>query len=280
MVDAGLALAEHRERPYLVTVDDFLPTGARLRTSRRWCRRLIVTEPDLADEMTAALAVPPEFVQVVPPGVCVPSEPHQAFSSGRVPVVGTAGSLHPDAGLTKFLVAAKAVLDADIDAEFVIAGHGHDDSDVRRMVAHLELGERFTFVEDRGAMDRYWRVLDLFCQTSLVPTSGRTVSSAMARGIPAVVSGVAGLRSWIRPEENGLVVRPGDAAGFAAAIRRLLSDPEEARRLGAAARVWAIKHCDPAREASTLVALYHDSVRQSASVPRPRRLRKDAAAPS
>jgi glycosyltransferase involved in cell wall biosynthesis len=58
----------------------------------------------------------------------------------------------------------------------------------------------------------------------------------MAAGLPVVASRIGQLKNLIEEGRNGLLVTPGDAAGLAAALERLQSDPELRARLGQAAR--------------------------------------------
>ena len=53
-------------------------------------------------------------------------------------------------------------------------------------------------------------------------------------------SAVAGIPEAITAEVHGLLVPPADVAALSAALRRLLSDEELRRRLGAAARARAL----------------------------------------
>jgi len=55
---------------------------------------------------------------------------------------------------------------------------------------------------------------------------------AMALGKAVVASDVGGVRDHLRDGVNGLLVAPGDAAGLARAVNRLLEDRAEAERLG------------------------------------------------
>lgn len=59
---------------------------------------------------------------------------------------------------------------------------------------------------------------------------------AMAMGKPVVATRAVGTTDYIRDNENGLLVAPGDAAGLAAAIQRLIQDPVLASRLAVAAQ--------------------------------------------
>lgn len=58
---------------------------------------------------------------------------------------------------------------------------------------------------------------------------------AMALGKPVVATRAVGTVDYVRDGENGLLVEPGDAAGLADALARLLQNPDLARRLAAAA---------------------------------------------
>ncbi len=57
-----------------------------------------------------------------------------------------------------------------------------------------------------------------------------------------MASAVPGIVDVIEDGVNGLLVAPGDAAALAAAVDRLLADPELAQRLGRAAAQTASAH--------------------------------------
>ncbi|MET0607986.1 MAG: glycosyltransferase, partial [Gaiellaceae bacterium] len=70
---------------------------------------------------------------------------------------------------------------------------------------------------------------------------------ALASGTPLVATDVRGLRELVADEENALLV-PEDPHALAAALRRVLDDPELAARLAAAG-----KHVDGAGNDRRLV---------------------------
>ena len=77
------------------------------------------------------------------------------------------------------------------------------------------------------------------CQIKLFPTLsegfGMAALEAMACGLAPVTTAVAGPTMFVRDGENGLVVPPADSAALAAALERLLDDPELLERLRRAA---------------------------------------------
>ena len=58
----------------------------------------------------------------------------------------------------------------------------------------------------------------------------------MAHGLPLVTTPVFGIREQVREGVNALLYEPGDAAGLAAALERLIEDGELRARLAARAR--------------------------------------------
>jgi glycosyltransferase involved in cell wall biosynthesis len=252
----GLAIAEQWKIPYLQNVDEFLDPQARLRLSRRWCRGLVATSRELADDLIHNLNVPRDFLTVIPPGIAIPEESSATTRRGIVPVIGTAGALTANAGIATFLNAARRVLDAGIDAEFLIAGQGECEVDLRRRAGRLRIADRVTFAGRQVVGLRFWRVLDLFCQTSLTPTVGRTLALAMAFGVPSIASDLEGLRTLVTHGETGVRVPPGDSGALAGTILELLADPERTLRLGRAGRESIRLNFDPSTEARQLAALY------------------------
>ena len=77
----------------------------------------------------------------------------------------------------------------------------------------------------------------LVVQKSLVEGFGLTVTEAMWKARPMIASRVGGIQDQIVHERDGLLIAdPYDLDALAAAIARLLDDPELAGRLGAAGR--------------------------------------------
>lgn len=264
MGSMGLSLAERWRVLYVQTVDDFLAPDDRLRVSRRWCRGLIAASRDLADDLVRNLGVPKGFLAVVRPGIEIPETASGPAQPRGVPVIGTAGPLIESSGFASFLNAARRVLDGGVDAEFVIAGEGEDEVDLRRRAERLRIADRVTFAGTPVVGLRFWNVLDVFCQTAVVPTLGRTLATALSFGVPSIASDIEGLRSLVTHDVTGLRVPPENSGALAEAILTLLNDHERARRLGQQGREAIRRDFDPDAEAESLVAVYHRVWNQSA----------------
>ena len=79
------------------------------------------------------------------------------------------------------------------------------------------------------------RAADVFTLTSVSEAASLTLLEAMASALPVVVTDVGGNPELVRHGVEGLLFPRGDAAGCAAAFRRLFADPALAARLAHAA---------------------------------------------
>jgi glycosyltransferase involved in cell wall biosynthesis len=86
-----------------------------------------------------------------------------------------------------------------------------------------------------------------------VPTK---LVEAMAAGRPVVASDLGRMGAMVRAAGCGVVVPPGDVESHARALERLLGDPEEAVRLGAAGRAAFVAGLGFEAQARGLTQLY------------------------
>lgn len=84
---------------------------------------------------------------------------------------------------------------------------------------------------------------------------GLAALEPMARGVPVIASRVGGIPEVVVDGQTGLLVPPGDEAALERAMRRLLDDPDESRRLGRAGFVRAKTIFSRERELEELTAL-------------------------
>jgi glycosyltransferase involved in cell wall biosynthesis len=120
-------------------------------------------------------------------------------------------------------------------ATFVIAGEGPS---ARSLISRLRFVRQLGFV-DREALARLYASADLCVLPSTTETCGLVALEAMASGLPVVAADAGGLRESVRPNLNGLLVAPHDAAGFGDAIVALALDAPRRRAMGRAARLTA-----------------------------------------
>lgn len=262
----AIATSESWELPYLLNVDEFLSPGERIRLSSRFCRGLIASCRELAEELREGLPKVP--VEVVPPAFVAPKPVERDQTLHRVRVVGAAGPLALGSDPITFLEAARILVGQGADVEFVIAGEGPDEFELRRIADHWGIADRVTFTEDYQPDSPFWRVLDVFCQTAARPTSPRIMAIALAHAIPsiAVTQACPGA-----PADCLAATCPAnDPAAFARSIQDLLDNPLRAQVIGRRGREWALNVFDPDRQADALVELYR-AVLDDRALAEPRR---------
>ena len=120
--------------------------------------------------------------------------------------------------------------------DLLMVGDGPLRGELERLAVELRIRDRVTFLGIRTDIPDLMRAADVFALTSVSEAASLTLLEAMASGLPAVVTAVGGNPEIVRHEREGLLFPRGDAAGCAAAFRRLFRDPEWAASLGAAGR--------------------------------------------
>lgn len=140
--------------------------------------------------------------------------------------------------------------------DLLMAGDGPLRAELESLAVELRVPDRVTFLGVRADVAELMRAADAFALTSLSEAASLTLLEAMASGLPAVVTDVGGNPEIVRPEREGLLFPRGDAAGCAAAIRRVFRDPELAARLGAAGRARARERYQLGRTVEAYYDLY------------------------
>jgi glycosyltransferase involved in cell wall biosynthesis len=122
--------------------------------------------------------------------------------------------------------------------KLVYGGTGSALQEVRDLTAELELGSRVQFTGWLEAERKRaaFAGATIFVLPSYVEGMPMALLEAMSCGLPTIATAVGGVPEIITHEANGLLIPPGDTAALAAAIARLMSDPQLRQRLGDAAR--------------------------------------------
>jgi glycosyltransferase involved in cell wall biosynthesis len=205
-------------------------------------KRVIVTSPATARALIADYGVPEDHIAVALPGND-PVSHAKPNASGVVRLLAI-GSIVPRKGFD-VLIAALATL-TDLPWHLTIAGdrtrNAKASAQLDADIARFELASRVAVlgaVSDEKIADLY-QDADLFTLASRHEGYGMAFSEAIARGIP-VLATTAGAIPETVPAEAGMLVPPDDIDAFAAALRRLITNPDERERLAAGARAAACK---------------------------------------
>lgn len=154
----------------------------------------------------------------------------------QVPVLLFVGRLARDKGIVELLEAFSDVLDKGRSAYLVILGP--QETDVEALLDGLSavVRERLVMPGFSAEPERYMAIADLLLLPSYREGFGTVVIEAAAMGLPAVCTDIYGLADAVVDGETGLLVPVKNAERLAAAVDRLLLDPELRRSMGSRAR--------------------------------------------
>lgn len=252
----GLALAKRLELPCLLTIHDHDKALTRtMSTGQTQLKQVIAVSSSVKESLASANSLNDDMITVIHSGVTVPDliDNSEVLDARRIPVIGTAGRLEESKGFPYFIKAARQVLDAGNDVEFLIAGSGPEERRLRALARQLNLTDHLTFITNLPDFRSAIRAMDIFCLPSLMQGLGTVMLEAMSLGRPVIASGVGGITSIVRDDETGLVIPAGDSNSLAERILELLVDPIRARAIGSAARQQVIESFD-ARQMVELTA--------------------------
>jgi glycosyltransferase involved in cell wall biosynthesis len=134
-------------------------------------------------------------------------------------------------------------------------GEGQFLSELRSIVERVGVADRVRFLGQRPDVPRLMAAADVFCQPNSGPEPfGIVLVEALYAGLPVVTSGFGGAAEIVDPT-CGVLTRPGDTEGVAAALLSLIQDPSRRSVLAAAGPARAESLCDPARQLNAVVSL-------------------------
>lgn len=143
-------------------------------------------------------------------------------------LVGMVSVLRSWKGHAVFLDAAEQLVEAGVKARFVIVGEGPVRDRIERLVAALGIAGHVTLTGHREDVAEVLRALSVLAIPSTahegIPQVGL---QALACATPVVGSDVGGIPEIIRHGETGRIVKSGDAASLASAIRETLEQRDD-----------------------------------------------------
>jgi glycosyltransferase involved in cell wall biosynthesis len=205
-------------------------------------KHVLVTSEATAKRLIADYSVPEDKITVARPGNDIAASTH-GNRNGVVQILSI-GAVVPRKGFD-VLIAALATM-PDLSWRLTIAGDRSRDAKAAAQldsdISRLRLGERVTVL---GAVSAHriaelYGEADIFALASRFEGYGMAFSEAIAYGLPVVGTRAGAIPDTV-PANTGILVEPDDVPAFAVALRRLISDADERKRLAAAARAAAAK---------------------------------------
>jgi glycosyltransferase involved in cell wall biosynthesis len=237
---------------------------ARATLAARMADRVIVTTPAMADYV--APHARPGAVVLIPNGVDTELFRPPAETVGRrqqgARTVCYVGRLSAEKNVG-MLIEAVARLNAEgapYRVRLLLIGQGPLRDSLAAKAEVLGVETDFAGVLPNEALPARMAQCDAFVLPSLGEGHPKALLEAMSCGLPCIGTNVKGVRDVLRHEENGLLCTL-NAEALAAALRRVLTDPALATRLGNAARADVVQQYDLRRLVQREIAMMQEVVR-------------------
>jgi glycosyltransferase involved in cell wall biosynthesis len=243
-------LAAYREGvPAVISVHNTYVRPKILRRVLNWrlARRtpfILAGSEAIRDDIVKYDGVPPGKIHVIPYGVdaekfkCTLSR-EEAREKLGLPgdqfLVGTVGRLEEQKGQKYLIDAAGRLRREGREVTLLLVGSGREEDRLRKQAMGEGIGDATLFLGTRRDLPELFRAMDVFAFPSLWEGFPIALLSAMAAGLPVIVTPVGGVPEVVEDGFNGWVVPAGDPAALAAAIWRVHEDPVGASVLGEAA---------------------------------------------
>ena len=173
------------------------------------------------------------------------------------------------------LTLARALHGIQVRFSAVIVGEGPDRPRLAAEIRRLGLEQSVVLVGDRSDVADMLAQADVFVLSSTSEGLPLSILEAMAAALPVVASSVGGVPEAVEDGETGLLVPPRDPVRLAAALERLLVDPELRRRLGSNGRDRVREQFGLEAFRQAHVAVYRrELVSRGLATPSPKRRRR------
>jgi len=231
-----------RKRPVVRTL---LGTAARIVANSRWtadrCRSVCA---DLGIALEGRLQVIPLGTDpaVFRPGLD-PTEARATFGLPEGRWLITVARLTPHKGIDTGIRCLAALAPEMPDLRYAVVGTGSDLARLQTLARDLAVAHRVYFLGQVGDADLpgLYNLGDVYLgpsrlQADGVEGFGISIVEASGCGLPVVVGKSGGTSEAVRDGETGILVNAEDPGAFAATVRSLFDDRDQAGRMGAAGR--------------------------------------------
>jgi glycosyltransferase involved in cell wall biosynthesis len=177
------------------------------------------------------------------------------------PTVGMLTRLSPEKGVDLFVEAMAFVARVHPNVRGIVFGDGPLEAELKALGERLGLREHLIWAGYVDAAADALRSLDVLAQTSRYEALPQVLMEAMVMERPTVVTPVGGCPELVRNGETGFVVPAKEPELIAAAICRLLADPDLRLRMGQAGARRMEQEYSMDRWFQRTLSLYEEAVR-------------------
>ena len=208
----------------------------------RRCQHIIIPSESMREILVAQYGLTNNFT-VIPTGIDLDS--YQTTDGEKIRkkrrwendiVMISVGRLASEKNWETLLRAAALVIQDIPLFRLVLIGDGPERKSLEALAKELGIQKRVTFTGSLpfSEIPAYMKAANLFGFASVTETQGLATLEAMAAGLPVVAVDASGTRDILTHGQQGYLVE-NNAEALAAAVKKLLSDPERMKKFAHAA---------------------------------------------
>lgn len=238
-----------KKYPWVAFHHGYTTTDQKMRLYNRFDRwslpkaQLVMTVCDaFAQELSVVARVPRERIRVqhnsirmtATPDPAVVKEERERLGIGeKERVILSVGRLSSEKAHADLIAAFQRLCQTEAGeiCKLVIVGDGPERARLEAQAEETGCGQRIFFTGQVGDVRPFYAMADVFVLPSHSEGSPNVLLEAMAAEVPVVATAVGGVPEIVENEQNALLVPDRDPAAFAAAITRIFTEDELARRL-------------------------------------------------
>jgi glycosyltransferase involved in cell wall biosynthesis len=262
--------SEHRDEAVQHVVKVRAAQLADVATSRLVCRFRAVSQA-VKDAYVERVHLRSSLVDVIPEGRDIarlgrasPSRRSAARATLKLnhePVVLAVGRQEPQKGLDVLLRAVPLLRQAVPDVQVIVAGRrGRSSDKLTSIINESDLSGSVQLLGHRDDVTELFCAADVFVLPSVREGIPGVVQEAMALEVPIVASDIAPVREALGDPPPAELFPPGDVAGLAVALTRILKDRTVGRDRATKARQRFIVEYDIASVAERIMGFYETAL--------------------
>lgn len=246
------------------------------REAARLADRVVATDEVTRDDVPRLLGTPAERVVVLPNGIdtdelarLTPSDPAAVVRAalprldGAAPLFLSVGRLEPYKGfgdIAHALAALHAGRALPDTWAWVVVGGQPAGAGMPGVPPPVSGHVHFTGRVSEELLHALYARADVFVHATRFEGSSLVTLEAMAHGLPVVAARAGGIPDKVVDGETGFLVEPGDVAGLAQNLARVVATPDRARAMGACGRQRALERFAWPALVGRTIALYEELI--------------------
>jgi L-malate glycosyltransferase len=272
---AWLARA-HRAVPIVVSRRIALPLSRSLFSLARYrAAARVVAVSHFVEQSVIQSGLRADRVSVIHDGVPIPPEISQAQRENarnqlgiapEIPCIGNVAAFVPEKGHALLLDAFAKLRAQFPECILLLRGDGPELAILHSLAQKLHVAGSVKFLPPSIDLETMFAAMDIFAFPSHEEPLGSALLAAMAHGLPVAAIARGGIPEVVEEEKNGLLVEDLNPNAFSTALERLVAHPDEAIRLGNAARKTAMTRFSANRMVQETIRLYEQLVGAGSSL--------------